>query len=504
MNSSIQGDLDNLPLDVIKAEIIPKMNFVSLANMARTSKVYGGLATDYLKQYLANRGLQKEGWGPERMFRTVAKYETLDPRYSYLQKYFVKEYLERLHRKEDVLGFYLTNPKLLTDEIKESLAANRNVQPDDLLKYPQIFPSHLLSSNPNVTPQYVANHPNIAWNYEGLARNDNFSVSYIMSKPGTNSLTIDEALSRNESTTYLDYIYNLDWNIYALYANPNFGRLEIHHLEMEDASPEYGKLWTRAFSENPNFIPIYLDWLVQYDEDLEDFLETENSDKKGSLDYFRWDLLSRSPNITAAYIKKHPDWPWYEQEFLKNPNLTPSEAYRLLNAPKDENSIYFWIYNPNLTISDIINDPDYLPRDSQWIVDNNFSRDPGYRKMMYNYIYNLLPNIIYLTLDKEVISESKEYMYGVMLAIKTLGLNYDIKYIIAHDMELSLEPDDYPMFTYSNIDDSYFLIIVNDRPFFFRDNDFLEGFKYIYEANNIPLNVTQYYDRKDYSKPIPI
>lgn len=492
--------LDDLPEDVVEFELLSKMNFSQLAATARTSKRYAPLVKRQLEKYISNKGLQKEGWGPRRMFDVALQ----NP---HLRKYFIKDFLDRLHRKEDILKFYLGRPDLLTDFVKNNLSYNRNVFPEDMERYPNIFALTSFTNNRNVTPAYVINHPNIPWTYMGLGSNSNFTISDILNLAPSNSPMLSNYLSLNFNLTREDVLNNpnIDWKDYPI-SNRNF-YIEEYPIfaRYADANGESDPLKYKMnfWSWNPNFREEDLEFHVNRfrelynNEDEDDNVEEILNEEQ----YFNWNAISKNTNISPQFIKEHPDYPWYVDEFLSRPDLTPNEAFELFGIHEDPSNIQYIQYNPNLTLQDIekYHDVDYntLP------MDNNFSRDPMYRRMIYNFIHDLLPEKVTISINEQKISEPKELIYGILAAIYHFKLAYKLKYI--DDMEeIELLPEDYRMFTNSNLTSEHKLIILNGFPFFFRNDDFLLGIKTVINSNNIPFNMIQYYDRKNNYQVIPI
>lgn len=487
--------LDSLPRETLIYEIFPKMSIDELLATRKTSHRLRELVTDVVKERIEKGELEKQHWGPETMYNFAAAH-------SDLQSSVIIDLLNRLHRKVDLLGYYLKDPKHLNDPyLWNYLASNPNVYPEDMEKYPRLFPSNLFDRNPNITPEYVASHPNINFDYWMLAdyNNDNFPPSYfidIISQPRKRRERTISGLYRHDRLTYADILNNpkIKWELTTSLYNSNFTEEEIQKI-MKKYSPDRLQYWRQLYSGNPN-----LDLsLVEASGETKASVEAQEAEVEEDDEYdpeFIWDWheLNKHPNATLAYIKKHPELNWDPDGLLENPNFSYQEAVKEGLLRDYSNALHFSQFNPTTTL--LIEQYPELEWNYQRLAGHKFNKDPNYRKVVYRYIYRLLPEQVTVKLDDTKITASKEFIYGLLAAVKVLKLGYDVKYIANDGKEIPLKLEDYRMFTIGDAHQPY-LLSMREWPFHFTTLEFLSGVKTAYDNNEIPFDISFYYDKKN-------
>jgi hypothetical protein len=142
---------------------------------------------------------------------------------------------------------------------------------------------------------------------------------------------------------WLDYILaNLDkpWNWYHISANPN--------IRWEDVIQNPNLPWKFEYlSRNPN-----ITW------------EIIKANKQNSLNNWNYDQLSKNPNITLQFIMEHQEIPWLYVNVLKNKSVTYMDIVNNIEFFKtklisNEDNLYFYYIskNPNITLSNVNNNP---------------------------------------------------------------------------------------------------------------------------------------------------
>lgn len=487
---------DDIPDEVMITEVLPRMPINTLLSLRYTSSKFRELATIISREKVYAGELRKTDMGPETLYK-------LGKSSPDLQTGIIADFLYRLHEKVDLLNYFLQDPKRVQNRfIWSYLASNPNVSLQDMEKYPQLFESELFNQNPNVTPEYVASHPNIPWKSWILTDyNDNFPLDYILQMIRSNvSHRFEKSLYHNDRLTYADILENpdIDWNLGASLINSNFTEDDIQKV-MKKYSSDRLQYWRHLYSGNPNLDFTFVEDSGETKASI-DKLEREmdeksyNSDEEDARYIWNWELLSKHPNATLPYIKAHPELAWEPDFILENPNFTIPEAVKaglVYEGYLDSSSRNV---NPNTTLDYIRSHPE-VDWHYQGIAQNKFNKDPDYRRVIYRYIYRLLPDQVTIKLDGKIITENKEFLYGMLAAIYALKLKYDIKYI-ADDHEIPLQLEDYKMFTSGDAHQPL-LMKIEDLPFHFTTLQFLSGVKEVYESNNIPFAISHYYEKNN-------
>lgn len=504
----MQFPLENLPLDVIQYEILPKMNYEELRSIAQTSTKYRELAKEQIPKYIASGGLQKEGWGPDRMYQ-LAKNSGDDVKFS-----VVKMFLERLRyrtpiydylkdiwesdekflfgpikpSKKEIKDYIAQNPSSLLverfnfepkikisnlrDQVKDDMASlfrNPNVTLTEILDYMTRNPNSLMSKyitiNPNITPQDVLNNPHITWDKSRLSKySNNFTIDFMRSNPNFPGLYLWDFNPLNSNLlpieTHVTFIENR--------SNPNFRLKDLVSLFPA------GKI--------PNYISYF------YYRDNINLKHEDISDENGNFRN-RTESAAANPNLNRKdLMTKTSLW---NTEIVNPPrdrainsNFSPEE---ILAQPDwfDISRIYG---NPNLTLDFVDEHPEIFP-DKSVIASNKFTRSPKLRYLLYHYIYKLLPEQVTINVQGQDITADKDFLYGMLAAIFALKLDYDVSY-----QGFPLVPEDYKMFTDGTANHPY-VIKLEGIPFHFTSPNFLSGVKEVYETNNVAFNNIQYYDK---------
>lgn len=425
----------DIPREVVREEILPKLDVKSLGRIQRMTKNLEEMSKSQLIKDIEGGILRKEGWGPERMY-DLAKNNT-----GAIKMAIIKDFLYRLHYRTPVLEHFT---KTITDPAW----------------YSQFGVYFDLAGNLNVTDEEVALNPNIK-----NQRIYKINIPYKVDVRYPNG-TIQEVIPDD----------------------PNFGMYDLKTVSKLKFDREnfYG-----AYSKNINLR-------------VDDILKRPKAQ-------WDWHQISQNPNITKDFIFKHPNLPW-NYGILRNPNISPQEvldnynifynmAFKMMNIPGGippgmRFDIMFsgilkseLVENPNLTLEFLSEHPEYnefLHR----IAKNNFTRSPSYRYLVYSYIYKLLPEQVTIKIGSDDITADKEFIYGMLVAINNMNLNYDVKW-----EGIKLDKEDYRMFTVGTANQP-FTWATEDGVYNFSSLDFMSGLKKVYETNNINVSTIYYTDKK--------
>lgn len=180
-----------------------------------------------------------------------------------------------------------------------------------------------LSKNPNITWKFVLEHPEIPWNYSAMTENPNITWEIIRDNYNIRTPLFGPGMVENPNIT-LDIIQqnpHIQWEMSYINANPN---ITFDMLKSADL------LKYNTFSRNIN---------------ITNDIVKNNKHKVGNWGNWNFEKLGRNPSITIDIIKLD----LYQHQinnFIENYSL-----------------------NPNLTINDIINNPE-LNWHYSYIVEN--------------------------------------------------------------------------------------------------------------------------------------
>jgi ankyrin repeat protein len=167
--------------------------------------------------------------------------------------------------------------------------------------------------------QYILDHPEKRWSYEGLS--DNPNITWEVVQENQDKRWDYWKLSRNPNITWEIVQANpqKQWFYVYLSGNPNIT------WDIVQANPQ--KRWSyEGLSENPN-----ITW------------EIVQANPQKPWDY---DLLSKNPNITWEIVQANPRKPWDYSALSENPNIT----WEIVQANPDKPWNYMALSeNPNIT-----------------------------------------------------------------------------------------------------------------------------------------------------------
>lgn len=216
-----------------------------------------------------------------------------------------------------------SNPNLTWEYVKENrdipwswhrLSGNSCITLDIVNDNPsEMWDYRGLSINPNLTWEYVQSLPDKDWDYDIIAKHPNITMELINSTMDNFTWNF-ENVTKNPNITW-DFVkqhYTRWWsdNYVDLASNPNITIENIRELtinpdEQTDLIGATLYTWEQCIcmlSTNPR-----VTWF--------DIIE--------SLDLpWRMDKVTYNPNITLDIIEDNPDWDWDHMHISLNPNLT--------------------------------------------------------------------------------------------------------------------------------------------------------------------------------------
>jgi hypothetical protein len=198
------------------------------------------------------------------------------------------------------------------------LSSNSQITFDFIKAHPEKpwnFGSFGVSCNPNFTPEMILENihdERLSWGYTGISRNPSITIDLIEKTPDKWWIWGQEGLSQHPAMT-LDYVLEID----------------------ADAHPKKRWEWgAYGLSRNPCITPEYAE-------------ETP---------YRKWEWgisgFSRNPSVSPDYIEDHPEKPWYwgARGISANPSLTPEFIKRHFEK-LDTQSPFGLSTNPAMTDS---------------------------------------------------------------------------------------------------------------------------------------------------------
>lgn len=426
----------DIPRDVLRVEILPKLDVTTLGRVEQVSTGLHGMAEKQLLKDIREGILRKEGWGPERIYE-LAKNNTL------LIKRAVIDYLyHRLYRKTPVFDYVMNHGG------KDDMGVHRG-----------------LANNPNVTTAEKAQYPNIRWRRY-----------YIGSQGPTSSVTV--RINENAQDLHVDA------------ADRNFGIYDFVNLsDTEKYTIMYNESLYASFSSNINLRARdvlenrYEDW------DWNAISKNPNITKDFIFKHpdLPWKLnVLKNPNISPQEI--HDDWLSFARIVMRDYDEDTGES----RENKDNTMRYNIVQNPNLTLEFLEAHPEYNVHLNA-IARNKFTKDSDYRYLIYSYIYRLLPKEMVVLINKDRVTGKKEFLYGMTVAINMLNLDYKVRFVTT-----TFKGGDYHMLTNGTANQPYKWVTENNI-YNFSSMDFISGIKKVYESNNLNFPGVLYTDRRDNS-----
>ncbi len=189
----------------------------------------------------------------------------------------------------------------------ELISANPNVTLDYIDEHPEKpWDWRGISSNVNLTIKYIDENPEKPWNWSVISYNKNISIEDIIYKPhyswDWNNISSNPALTMACVEKYKDS----PWNMFLVSQNMSLkkGHLEPLHLYMDTihySGPPTNVNWS-AKNIHLHYIETHLDY-------INGLIKNQNfiNFKKY---YECWGQISNNPNLTIDFVLKHIDNPW--------------------------------------------------------------------------------------------------------------------------------------------------------------------------------------------------
>lgn len=269
--------------------------------------------------------------------------------------------LDKIHSKQsNICSKYIAKNKILKNETPKNeiekyvlycLSNDINISTSNIKN---------LSRNPNISWDFVCNHPEIEWSYQELSKNPNISLNIVKANPDKEwhysllveniSITWDDIqkdnrllqcssnFSKNPNIT-IDIIRknpHIKWNYTDLSSNSS--------IKFEDIQLAKDIPWqTYGIITNPN-TPI-------------EYILSLNEHYGPDMTMFYYIFCENNNTITYDTICNNPNQHWQPVYLAKNPCITldivKSDQKRFKNANG------FLSQNPNITWDVLQNNPDY-------------------------------------------------------------------------------------------------------------------------------------------------
>jgi len=240
---------------------------------------------------------------------------------------FIEYYRDNKYKNWDYYELCL-NPQVKMENIDElrlkfytALSSNPNLTWEYVMKHKsQEWCWHRLSENPCITTDIVLANPSEPWDYFRLSKNPNINLDVIkqsLKLPDThisegNNNQIEPLLNPNITWEYVKtHKFDLDYNdVISLSLNPNITLKNIMEL-LTDPELSYSVCNNNFYilencidnlSSNPS-----VSW--------KDIIENEDLP-------WNFSRVSFNPNITMDIIQDNPDYEWNEKNISLNPNIT--------------------------------------------------------------------------------------------------------------------------------------------------------------------------------------
>lgn len=195
-------------------------------------------------------------------------------------------------------------------------------QGNELIKILEAFPNrewnwNYVSSNPNITMDYIDSHPEFPWDFRWVSMNPNLTLDYFM---------------QNREKP---------WDLCDMASNPAFSLEEIeNNTNIWNASIKSSRFFWRDISRHPD---ITLDFILKYENEL--------NIKSNSTSF-----LGGTKNITIQDIQNYPDLFWCSDEITKNPNMTLDSMLDFIcydDGDVDDNLLYNIGKHPSVTFDEV-------------------------------------------------------------------------------------------------------------------------------------------------------
>ena len=201
--------------------------------------------------------------------------------------------------------------KLPWDWWEDGISSNPNLTLEWIEKYEDKnwnWGYNGISSNPNLTLEWIEKYEDKGWDWEEISNHPNLTLEWLEKYPNKDWDWRWSGISSNPNVTLecLEKYPNKDWDWRwsGISSNPN---LTPEWLEKYPNKPwDWGE---DGISSNPN---LTLEWLEKYPNKPWDWGE---------------DGISSNPNLTLEWLEKYPDtversWDWGEDGISSNPNVT--------------------------------------------------------------------------------------------------------------------------------------------------------------------------------------
>jgi hypothetical protein len=252
----------------------------------------------------------------------------------------------------------------------------------------------VLSTNPNITIEFMDSTPQFPWEYESYCANLNFTsrdFNHPKFKCNWSMLSRNQGIQLRNITHH----HELPWDFDAISMRTDLTMefIELHITKKWNWAHVSANLaLTMTFVLRHPEIKWHWDSVFRHAQyeitQIDEFIKSHKLDEFEHSVY--WMGLSMNPHTTLDMILQNPDLPWYESFMVSNPNMTPEFMTEHFKSDVDyeafstspnltikyliEHADAAWEWrsvtgNSAITMADISNNPD-LPWDMDYISTN--------------------------------------------------------------------------------------------------------------------------------------
>ena len=204
-----------------------------------------------------------------------------------------------------------------------------------------------MSTNPNISFEYIQQHLNGNTNYEEWERNPNVPLEYIKSK---------------------DFEKFNHWRGNLILGNPNL-TLDYIRDNVSVGTPVYNSHW-KYISCNPS---LTIDWLLEFpdaDWDWKSVSANSNITPEHILNnpQLKWDwtAVTRNPSVTMEFIENNPELSWDRYYIGMNPNIDIIYLKKQMKKSHGlAGNIFGILSSPSIAIKDYISYIEPLMKDPE-------------------------------------------------------------------------------------------------------------------------------------------
>jgi len=328
------------------------------------------------------------------------------------------------------------------------LSRNPNLTIDQVLKCLEIEQNELdwgdISSHSNITMEIIATYPDLPWDWShGVSSNPNLTIEFIRQYICKEWQWVKISRNRGITMKMIETNPDLPWSYVGISYNSNITTDMILTAPKEELDWS-GISYNNALDFNLVIGCPALPWnwrAITMHPSL-------TIDIVLALPHIQWNfrVLSKHKNFTMEIIKANPDLPWRWVSIAENPNLSDEfleanyEEFRQVNAldyigsneglsldvfHNDQTLVKYISRNPNVTM-EFVRDHEHFDWDWGALISHGFTVD-----MKYHYILTKQRRLALLSLMDEDYNREE----GVLDLTNVFDLVFQNEYILSRMVE---------------------------------------------------------------------